>query len=79
MRPEDAAEVSALVLSGFDTYIAPEYTSQGIAEFRKYAETAALVERANQDHFIVIATRDDIIVGMIEMRQNNHVALLFVA
>jgi GNAT superfamily N-acetyltransferase len=46
MRPEDAAEVSALVQSGFDTHIAP---------------------------------RDDIIVEMIEMRQNNHVALLFVA
>ena len=79
MRPEDAAEVSALILSGFDAHIASEYTPHGIAEFRKYAETAALVDRINHDHFIVVATRDDLIVGMIEMRQNNHVALLFVA
>jgi len=79
MCPEEAAEVSALILSGFDAHIAPEYTPQGIAEFRKYAEAEALVNRTDHDHFIVVATRADIIVGMIEMRQNNHVALLFVA
>ena len=79
MGQKDATEVSALVLSGFDAYIAPEYTSQGIAEFRKYAETAALVDRANHEHFVVIAKHDDILAGMIEMRQKNHVSLLFVA
>ena len=78
MGEEDAAEVSALVLSGFDTYIASEYTPGGIAEFRKYAETAALVDRAKHDHFVVIVRREGILAGMIEMRQNNHVSLLFV-
>lgn len=79
MSQDDAAEVSALVLSGFDAYIAPEYTPQGVAEFRKYVEPAALLERTHQDHFIVIATDGDTLAGMIEMRQNNHVSLLFVA
>ena len=79
MREDDAAEVSALVLSGFDEYIAPEYTPQGVAEFRKYVQPAALLERVLQDHFIVVATRDDTLLGMIEMRQKNHVSLLFVA
>ena len=79
MGDEDAAEVSALVLSGFDAYIAPEYTPQGIAEFRKYAEPGALVDRAHHDHFVIIARRHDVLAGMIEMRQNNHVSLLFVA
>lgn len=68
-----------MVLSGFDSYIAPEYTPQGVAEFRKYVEPAALLERTHQDHFIVIATHGDTLAGMIEIRQNNHVALLFVA
>ena len=79
MGAEDAADVSALVLSLFDAYIAPEYTPQGITEFRKYAQASALLARVHQDHFVVTATRDDVLVGMIEMRQNNHVALLFVA
>ncbi len=79
MGKEDAAGVSTLVLSLFDEYIAPEYTPQGIAEFRKYAEATALVDRANHDHFVVVARRHEILAGMIEMRQNNHVALLFVA
>ena len=79
MGEEDAADVSALVLSLFDAYIAPEYTPQGIAEFRKYAQASALLARAHQDYFVVTATPDDVLAGMIEMRQNNHVALLFVA
>ena len=79
MKPDDAAQVSALALSVFDAFIAPEYTPQGIAEFQKYAKTAALLKRVNQDHFVVIGTHDDTLAGMIEMRQNNHVSLLFVA
>ena len=79
MDQEDAAEVSTLVLSGFDTYIGSEYAPPGIAEFRKYAEAAALADRARHDHFVVIVRSEGVLAGMIEMRQNNHVSLLFVA
>jgi len=79
MNQDEAADVSVLVLSVFDAYIAPEYTPQGIEEFRKYAQAAALLERSRQDHFVVTATHGDTLAGMIEMRQNNHVSLLFVA
>ena len=88
MKREDAADVSALVLSVFDTYIAPEYTPQGISEFRKYAEASALVDRAGKDHFVFVATvatvstvgtPENTLVAMIEMREHNHISLLFVA
>ena len=84
MHRDDAANVSALVLSVFDAYIAPEYTPQGISEFRKYAEASALANRAGRDHFVVMATtatmatEQDTLVAMIEMREHNHVSLLFV-
>ena len=82
MHRKDAADVSALVISVFDGYIAPEYTPQGISEFRKYAEASALADRAGRDHFVVMATtatQQDTLVAMIEMREHNHVSLLFVA
>ena len=78
MKTDDADAVSAMVLSSFEEYIAGEYTPLGLEEFRKYASAAALKERASQDHFVGVATTADSLVGMIEMRQNNHVALLFV-
>ena len=78
MKPDDANAVSALALTSFEEYIASEYTPQGLEEFRKYASAEALRERAVQDHFVVVATTPDGLAGMLEMRQNNHVALLFV-
>ena len=78
MKPDDADAVSALVLSSFEEYIASEYTPLGLEEFRKYASAEALKERAIQDHFTVVASTADGLAGMLEMRQNNHVALLFV-
>ena len=79
MQSEDVGNVSVLVNSVFDTYIAPQYTPQGKSEFRKYTESEAFLERIDQGHFVIIAVREDVLVGMIEMRENNHVSLLFVA
>jgi GNAT superfamily N-acetyltransferase len=79
MRPGESASVSALVLAAFEQYIAPEYTPQGIEEFRKYAGAAEIRERLAKGHFVLVASTDDGLAGMIEIRQNNHVALLFVA
>ena len=78
MKPDDADAVSVLVLSSFEEYIASEYTPLGLKEFRKYVSAEALKERIVQDHFVVVASTDDGLAGMLEMRQNNHVVLLFV-
>ena len=79
MRPEEAAAVSALILTSFDEFIGPDYEGEeGIAEFRKFAAPEALAARASDDHLVRVATVDDALAGMIEMREHNHVALLFV-
>ena len=79
MRAEESASVSTLVLAAFEKHIVPDYTPQGIEEFRKYADANAILERLGQGYFILVASTDDGLAGMIEMRQSNHVALLFVA
>ena len=79
MRPDEADQVSALILSSFEEFIGPDYDEQGVTEFRRYAEAEAIRERIGQDHFVMVADVDGALAGMIEIRENNHVALLFVA
>ena len=78
MTPEGASDVSALVRAVFDEFIGPGYTQQGIDEFHKFVEPVALNERILANHFVMIAVEKKVPVGMIEIRQNNHVSLLFV-
>ena len=78
MQPGEAAAVSALVLSSFNEFIGPEYTDQGIAEFRKFVAPEAIEARALHNHFVRVAIADGALAGMSEIRENNHVALLFV-
>ena len=78
MRPGEAAAVSALILASFDEFIGPDYDGEGVAEFRRFAAPAAIAERAAGDHLVRVATVDGALAGMIEIRDHNHVALLFV-
>jgi len=79
MKPDEAVCISELIITEFDEFIGQEYTPQGIEEFRKYVQPDVLLERTIQEHFVLVAARASDLIGMIEMRQNNHVALLFVA
>ena len=67
-----------LVLSVFDKLVAPEYSNEGITEFRKYAGAEALAERLKSNSFVLIAESDGNLIGMIEVRDNCHVAMFFV-
>lgn len=68
-----------LVLSVFDKFVAPEYSNEGITEFKKYASAEALAERLKSSSFVLIAENDESLVGMIEIRDNSHVAMFFVS
>ena len=78
MRPGEAAAVSVLILASFDEFIGPDLGAEGIAEFRRFAAPGAIEARAAEDHFVRVATVAGALAGMIEIRGNDHVALLFV-
>ena len=78
MRPGEAGAVSALILASFDEFIGPDHTADGIAEFRKFAAPEAIAARAADDHLVRVATAAGVLAGMLEVREHNHVALLFV-
>lgn len=78
MRSGEEAAVIALVARVFDETVAPHYSEAGVQEFYGYAAPEPLAARLQSDHFILVAEQGDALVGMIEMRHAEHVAMLFV-
>ena len=77
--PEDMNVVHQLVGRVFNKHVAPNYSVAGIKEFLTYIDPATMVNRLASNHFMLIAKIDNKIAGVIEMRNNDHVSLLFVS
>jgi ribosomal protein S18 acetylase RimI-like enzyme len=81
VRPMLAAEiprVCGLVDRVFDRFVAPSYSADGIAEFRKYNDAVAMAQRLGSGHLAWVAAAGEELVGVIEIRNHRHVSLLFV-
>jgi GNAT superfamily N-acetyltransferase len=78
MTPADAPVICDMVERVFRKFVAPGYTDEGVRAFLEYAQPELLRIRLEDDHFTLVATLDEVIVGMIEVRQYRHVSLLFV-
>ena len=78
MRSGEEAAVCDLVFRVFNEYVAPDYTSEGVREFRRYVRPDQFLRRSWADHFTLVAVEGDEIVGMIELRNYDHVSLFYV-
>lgn len=78
MRVGEASAVSELVFSLFSEFVGSDYSEEGILEFKKFVSPEALELRGSENHSVWVAETGGILVGMIEIRDGNHVALLFV-
>ena len=78
MNPGEETRVCDLVSLVFNEFVAPLYAQEGVQEFSKYVNPVLLWKRSQENHFVLVATAQDKIVGMIEIRDYNHVSLLFV-
>ena len=79
MEAADAEQVSDLVRTAFDEFIGPDFSEQGVAEFHRYADPEAFRDRIEGgSHFVMVAEVDGRLAGITEIRDCNHVALLFV-
>jgi predicted GNAT family N-acyltransferase len=71
-------EVSRLINRVFDEFVAPGYALDGVQEFQKYVQAETIKQRSEGDHFVLVAIAAERIVGVIEIRANEHLSLLFV-
>ncbi|MGB2924850.1 MAG: GNAT family N-acetyltransferase [Limnothrix sp.] len=77
-RDEKLAEISQLMAAVFDEFIAPGYDPQGIEVFSEYIQPQAIGDRLKRNHFLLVAILNQKIIGVLEMRNHNHLSLLFV-
>jgi predicted GNAT family N-acyltransferase len=54
------------------------YSEEGIKEFHRYIDPDRLAKRSSTNHFVLVAELGSDIVGMIEVREYNHISLLFI-
>jgi GNAT superfamily N-acetyltransferase len=78
MKAGDEGETSALIQRSFRKYIAHTYTPEGLEEFFKDTTPEALATRVERGQTVILALSGRRIVGMIAVRDKNHISLLFV-
>lgn len=74
----DSNELSNFIKIVFDSSVANFYTEQGNSEFYKYITPEAIESHLKNDHWILKAEIDKKLVGIIEIRSNHHLSMLFV-
>ncbi|MGD9212693.1 MAG: GNAT family N-acetyltransferase [Desulfobacteraceae bacterium] len=77
MHTEDADQVFELVKAGFDEFVKPDLTEEGVTEF--FRAVQEFIYTRPDNHFIMIARSENKIIGMIDVKDNNHICLFFVA
>ena len=70
--------VSAFLKEVFGAFIAPDLEREGVRDFADYASPEKLEKRSEENHFVLIAEAGTRLVGVLEMRNHCHLALLFV-
>ena len=78
MRQGEEGRVCALVERVFNEFVAPDYSPEGVEEFFKFADSAALRERAGEHRIVLLAEEGTELAGVLEARDCSHISLLFV-
>lgn len=71
-------EILDLVRRVFDEYCSSDCDQFGLKVFYDFIEEYNFIERNTSNSVTFIASIDNTAAGMIEMRDNNHICLLFV-
>ena len=78
MAEVDRNRVAALVARAFEKDVAPLYSPPGIRNFRVFAAPEAMALRAAHRHWALVAEMEGEPVGVVEVRENRHISMLFV-
>ncbi|MDA3900660.1 MAG: GNAT family N-acetyltransferase [Spirochaetes bacterium] len=74
-----ADEVSSMIAETFDSFVAKDFTLEGIDSFHEYILPQSLLDRQNLGGLTLVAIYNDSIAGMIEIIDNNQLSLFYVA
>lgn len=71
-------EINTLICTVFRDFVGFEYTEEGNKVFNDFIEPEKMVQRYKNGNIILTYQIDSKIIGMIEVRDNNHINLFFV-
>ena len=78
-RHEEWDAAMELAFRVFLKYEAPEYGREGTDEFARFLTDTRLQNLFEQDLYkLIVALKDEKIIGVASMRSGNHISLLFV-
>ncbi len=79
MQKGEEKEIANLIKQVFGEFVAPAYGPKGVNHFLDYIEPANISKRRSEgNHLALTAKIDKQIIGIIEIRDWNHICLLFV-
>jgi len=78
IRLGEEVEVCNLVARSFNEFIAPEFSEEGIEEFFKYSNPREFKKRSESGYFSMVAKSQNKLAGMIEVKGNSHISMLYV-
>ena len=78
MQPGEAPAVVDFVLKIFNEFVAPHFSREGIDEFKQFVRSDDMLDRFKDGNPILLAELERRIIGVIELREDSHIALLFV-
>jgi GNAT superfamily N-acetyltransferase len=71
-------EVHDLITSVFSEFVGFEYTDEGNKAFNDFIKPEKILERQKEGNIILTYEKNGKIIGMIEVRDYNHICLFFV-
>ncbi len=79
MNQSDATEVSKIVVSAFQDSVASGLSEEGINAFSGLSSPEAFSKRLVEDNTMFVYEEQGQILGMVELKEGRHVAMLFVS
>lgn len=78
IEDKDIEAVSAICMASFSKSVAGTLSEDGASTFSKIAASDAFLNRMREDNLILVAESDEVIKGVIELKEGRHVAMLFI-
>jgi len=78
LQKEEINQYSNMINNVFDEFVGKDYFEQGIIKFKEYTEPKNILERfKNGSNNFYIAKYNEEIIGILEIRNKNHISLFF--
>jgi ribosomal protein S18 acetylase RimI-like enzyme len=78
MRDGEEKAICDTVIKSFNEFVAPDFSQEGIESFMDGVKPDLITERVKRGNIIIVAIADKKIVGVIEIKDMNHICMFFV-